>query len=126
MAIHSRICIRITSDERKLAENLSQELFGKINLSQLIVRLIRNAAGEDPFLSSKEMLEFINTARQLTGIARNLNQISRKINAEERNLEQLSVSYINSLIQEVETTKHTVNKVINKAKLRLIGDSNEF
>lgn len=88
------LIIRITEDEAQLIEKASIQLFGRPNKSRLIRKLVRDYIGMGPDLTEQEITVLREAVRQLTGIARNLNQITSRINKNENQLEHLSVDYL--------------------------------
>lgn len=119
------IHIRVTEDEKAIAEALSEEIFGKQNTSKLIVKLIREAGGAGPYLASKELQEFKLAVRNLTGISRNLNQITRLMHMEKRAPDSLTVNYLKSILSNVHTTQESLNDLITATQSRAIRGDDE-
>ena len=101
--------VRLTEEEWQQAEAASIVLFGNTNKSQLLRKLLRDYIGMGPNLTEHELKEFRGAVRQLTGIARNLNQITARINNDEKNITHLSENYL-------ERVKEKVNNVNEQLK----------
>ena len=110
--------VRLTDEEWRHAESASEKLFGNKNKSQLIRKLLRDYIGMGPDLTTQDIKEFREAVRQLTGIARNLNQLVSRINSDEKQLSNLSESYMGSLKSHVDqvndTLKHYIKRTINR------------
>lgn len=109
----STIGVRVTESERALVERLSAELFGKPNLSKFIVKLIHNADGCLPIIKAEDLVAFKLANNQLTGIARNLNQITRKINAADDLKYLPTAKFLEELSKQVNNLKIELAQVIN-------------
>ena len=88
------IRVRLTDEEWLEAEAASLSLFGNNNKSKLIRKLLRDYIGFGPDLSEKEMTAFRESVRQLTGIARNLNQLTSRINADDKQISHITADYL--------------------------------
>lgn len=100
---------RVTEEESKQLEEAAIRLLGRPNKSRFIRKLIRDYIGMGLDLTDEELKEFRKAVVQLTGISRNLNQITTRINSDENKLEHLSVDYL-------ERIKNHVNEVNNQLK----------
>ena len=106
--------VRLTDEEWQQAESASESLFGNKNKSQLIRKLLRDYIGMGPDLTDVEIKEFREAVRQLTGIARNLNQITLRINSDEKQLSNLSENYMNEVMSHVNIVNNTLKKYIKR------------
>ncbi|WP_019218372.1 plasmid mobilization relaxosome protein MobC [Legionella tunisiensis] len=110
--------IRLTEEEWNSADSASTALFGTPNKSRLMRKLLRDYIGMGPDLTDKEITAFREAIKQLTGMARNLNQITARINSDNKQVSQLSPDYIrrlSSLVREVnEQLKGYVSQTINR------------
>ena len=88
--------VRLTDEECLLVEKASIQLIGKPNKSRFIRKLVRDYIGMGPDLTEREIKEFREAVRQLTGISRNLNQITSRINSDEKQLSNLSEHYLDN------------------------------
>lgn len=110
--------IRLTEEEWSGADSASIALFGRPNKSRLMRKLLRDYIGMGPDLTDEEMRAFREAIRQLTGMARNLNQITARMNSDNNQNSPLSPDYIkrlSSLVREVNEqlkgyVSHTVNR----------------
>ena len=100
--------VRLTDEEWQYAESASQALFGNQNKSKLIRKLLRDYIGMGPDLTSLEIKEFREAVRQLTGISRNLNQITSRINSDEKQLSNLSEHYLDNIKNHVNSVNDTL------------------
>jgi hypothetical protein len=101
--------IRLTDEEFRLIEEASIRVLGRPNKGRFIRKLIRDYIGMGPDLTTDELNVLSDAVRQLTGIARNLNQITSRINSDEKQLSTLSEHYM-------DTIKTSVDKVNNTLK----------
>ncbi len=95
------IRVRLTDEEWSQAETSSLSLFGESNKSRLIRKLLRDYIGLGPDLTDKELKEFREAVKQLTGIARNLNQITARINKDNTQKTPLTDEYLERIKQQV-------------------------
>lgn len=110
--------IRLTEEEWSGADSASIALFGRPNKSRLMRKLLRDYIGMGPDLTDEEIRAFREAIRQLTGMARNLNQITARMNSDNNQKSPLSPDYIkrlSSLVREVNEqlkgyVSHTVNR----------------
>ena len=110
--------IRLTEEEWSGADSASIALFGRPNKSRLMRKLLRDYIGMGPDLTDEEMRAFREAIRQLTGMARNLNQITARMNSDNKQNSPLFPDYIkrlSSLVREVNEqlkgyVSHTVNR----------------
>jgi hypothetical protein len=119
------IHVRLTPIEKEQGEILSETLLGKPNLSRLIRILLREAIGAGPDLLPKEREEFSLAIRQLTGIARNLNQITAAIHSDKNQIKRFSESNIEGLLKHVTSVRDTLKQVILSSQKRLVTINKE-
>lgn len=110
------IRVRLTDEEWTQAESVSLLLFGETNKSRLIRKLLRDYIGFGPDFTHEELNEFRQAVRQLTGIARNLNQITTKLHQNE----QLTNRFSNDYLQEVLSHVIEVNDSLKNYIMRTI------
>lgn len=118
------IHVRLTPEEKEQGENLSETLLGKPNLSRLIRKLLREAIGA-PDLLPKEREEFSLAIRQLTGIARNLNQITAAIHSDKNQIKRFSDFNIEALLGHVTAVRDSLKQVILSSQKRLVTTHKE-
>ena len=106
--------VRLTDEEWQHAESASQSLFGNQNKSKLIRKLLRDYIGMGPDLTSLEMKEFREAVKQLTGISRNLNQITYRINSDEKQLSNLSEHYLDNIKNHVNSVNDTLKNYMKR------------
>lgn len=112
------IRVRLTEAEWSQAETASLSLFGAINKSRLIRKLLRDYVGLGPDLSDKEINEFREAVRQLTGMARNLNQITARIQVDETQKKQLTENYLERLKLQVFEVNECLKNYIHRTVTR--------
>ena len=112
------LIIRITEEETFLVEEASIRLFGRLNKSRLIRKLLRDYIGMGPDLIDEEMQAFREVVKQLTGIARNLNQITARINHNEWEIEHLSIDYLERLKLYVNNVNEQLKQYISRTITR--------
>ena len=95
-------------------------MFGRANISKLLVKLVREVIHEGPYLTQDEMYAFCLAVRQVTGIARNLNQITKKLNAN-ANPAAFNAHYLAQLQESVQDLHTALVAVIEKTKSRKLG-----
>lgn len=112
------LVIRITQKEKENLENACIKIEEKPNKSRLIRKIIREYIYEKPDLLSYEMEAFRRAVRNLTGLSRNLNQITKKINAGELKPDQLTTNKINDLQNSVsalnDQVKHYIESTVKR------------
>ncbi|STX39281.1 plasmid mobilization relaxosome protein MobC [Legionella feeleii] len=110
--------IRLTEEEWLHADSASMLLFGCPNKSRLMRKLLRDYIGMGPDLTEQEIKAFREAVRQLTGIARNLNQITSRINRDKKQTASLSDDYIERLKTNVleinEQLKRYISQTLNR------------
>ena len=121
MTRYHHVAVRVTTEEKQQIKALSARLFGKANISKLLLKLLRESLGDGPYLTQDEMYAFCIAVRQITGIARNLNQITKKLNAS-ANPAAFNAHYLTQLQQYVQDLHIALVAVIEKTKTRKLGD----
>ena len=110
--------IRLTEGEWQEAETASLRLLGTSNKSRLMRKLLRDYVGMGPDLTQVQIQDFREAVRQLTGIARNLNQIATRINNDEKQLAKVSKNYLDTLKEHVAEVNNTLKKYIKRTTNR--------
>lgn len=110
--------IRITDEEWQHAEKASVLLFGTPNKSRLLRKLLRDYIGMGLDLTEHELRAFREAVKQLTGIARNLNQITSRIHANEKNAAHVTVDYLERLQDSVTLVNDELKRYISHTLLR--------
>ncbi len=113
------LVIRITQKEKETLEEVCIKLIGNPNKSRLVRKIIREYIYQKPDLLEHELEEFRNCIRNLTGISRNLNQITKKINSGEFKPDILTKNKIDHLHKIVNETNQGVKKYIDNTLLRI-------
>ncbi|MBX9703484.1 MAG: plasmid mobilization relaxosome protein MobC [Silvanigrellaceae bacterium] len=112
------LIVRVTEKESELVEKASIQLFGRPNKSRYLRKLVRDNIGMGIDLTEQELKVFREAVRQLTGIARNLNQITSRINADSKQLSQLSTDYLERINLRVlainDKLKHYIFRTISR------------
>lgn len=114
--------VRITEDEKTNLENLSISILGHKNVSKLLRKLIREFIYNSPELLENELEQFKISVKNLTGISRNLNQITAKINTKS-NAKYLTESKINDLKMRVNELNESLKKYVANTMQRYGGAS---
>lgn len=112
------IRVRLTENEKQHLETLSIKLQGRINISRLVRKFIRDAIGLGPDLLVQESKQFQIAVRQLTGIARNLNQITAAIHSDKTAEKRLTMDYLKRLEQSTHTLKKELLRFIENTRQR--------
>ena len=115
----SVIHIRLTPDEKAAIEICSTHLLGNKNTSTLLRKLIRQFL-QCPNLMAHELAEFSLAVRQLTGIARNLNQITRVMNTTKSFHSNITPRYLQQINQQVDKVNQTLLIYIKQSQQRVI------
>ena len=114
------LIVRVTEKESELVEKASIQLFGRPNKSRYLRKLVRDNIGMGIDLTEQELKIFREAVRQLTGIARNLNQITSRINSDSKQLSQLSTNYLERINMHVlavnDQLKHYISRTITRAQ----------
>lgn len=114
----STVRVRVTEEEKKLLEERSIAITGRNNKSKLLRKIIRELAYLTPDLLEEDIKEFRVAVKNLTGISRNLNQITAKINAgiyKDDTLSSHKIDVLKDHVDEVNKTlklyvKNTINR----------------
>jgi phage FluMu protein gp41 len=106
--------IRLTDKEWDDAELASLRLLGTHNKSRLIRKLLRDYLNMGPDLTDREIQDFREAVRQLTGVAINLNQITMKINSDTKNLDKLSGHDLDAIKKQVRNVNDTLKNYIQR------------
>lgn len=117
--------VRLTDAEWQNAENASIALFGNTNKSQLLRKLLRDYVGMGPDLSAQELQEFREAVKQLTGIARNLNQITARINSSDANINHLTDNTLKRVQEKVNGVNEQLKSYISNTLSRYQGIVND-
>lgn len=113
MAKDKLFLIRVTEHEKTLAKATSIKILGKENVSKLFIRLVNSASTNLPVIQDDQLIDFRKAVGQLSGIARNLNQIARRVNSEDIiTKDTLSISYLMTLKDYVANVNNEFKKII--------------
>ncbi len=88
-------------------------MLGVNNKSRLIRKLLRDYIGLGPDLIDKELKEFREAVKQLTGIARNLNQITARINKDNALKTPLTDEYLKRIKEQVIEVNNRLKSYVN-------------
>ena len=114
MIKNSRLEIRISTKDKELAKALSKNFFGDINLSKLFVKLLHATNEKRPIILDEQLIDFRLALRQLSGIARNLNQVTRRLNSDDNfTPNQLGTNYLASLKQYISSLSEEFKRVLD-------------
>ena len=114
MTKNKQVLIRLTNDDKELAKHVSSEILGKENISKLFVKMLHSTAKNQPILTDVQLATFRLAVCQLSGIARNLNQVTRRLNSEEVvSLDNLGSHYLESLKDYIYKLNNEFKKIIN-------------
>lgn len=117
MTKNNRLEIRISTADKALARQLSQEILGDINLSKLFIKMLHTIHTTKPIIIDEQLIDFRLAVRQLSGIARNLNQVTRRLNSDDNiSLEPLGNNYLTTLTQYVCQLNDEFKLLINNNK----------
>lgn len=116
------IVVRVSDAERKALEEFSTTLFGSPNKSRLLRKIFREylALGRD--LIPQELELFRDTVRQLSGIARNLNQITQKLHALGVKEYPLTQQLLQQIHGSIEKTNTDLRSYIRKSACSKAGE----
>lgn len=112
------IRVRMTEQEVKALEEISKEETGKINISKVIRKSIRDYVGFGPHLIDSQMTDFRLAIRQLTGISRNFNQVTRAINSNPNNLSKITQNKLDELSISVDKLNQSLINIVKHTKDR--------
>lgn len=119
------LIIRMTDAEVIGLEEFSTALFGRKNKSRIVRKLVREFLGYGPDLLESELNDFRLAVRQLTGMARNLNQITKAVNSDDKNLSKVDEKYLDKVSSEVASLNDKLKSYILKTKNRTCEVSDE-
>lgn len=116
------IVVRVSDAERKALEDFSKVLFGSPNKSRLLRKIFREylALGRD--LIPQELELFRDTVRQLSGVARNLNQITQKLHALGVKEYPLTQQLLQQIQTSIEKTNTDLRSYIRKSACSKVGE----
>ncbi len=115
------IRVRMTLDEINELEEISIKILGTINVRSIVRKSIRYFIGFGPDLLDAQMTEFRMAVRQLTGLSRNFNQVTKAINSSPDNLSKLNQDRLISLAKSVDDLNNNLVKIIVQTKQRQGG-----
>ena len=115
------IRVRMTEEEISALEGISEVLTGRVNISRVVRKATRDFLNFGPDLLDLQMTEFRLAVRQLTGVARNLNQLTKAVNADSKNLSRISIETYACLSKSVDKLNDSLTKIIVHTKQRKGG-----
>ena len=115
------IRVRMTLEEINELEQFSIKILGTINVSRIVRKSIRDFIGFGPDLLDYQMTEFRMAVRQLTGLSRNFNQVTKAINSTPSNLSKLNQDLLLNLATSVDELNSNLVKIIVQTKQRQGG-----
>lgn len=108
-----QILIRLSANDHfTVLEKVREE--GYSNKTRWATSVILSALHRDPVLTNDEIQVLRESNRELAAIGRNLNQVSRKINIEFREGENLKKEAIDALSQRIEDHKNLVSDLLSR------------
>lgn len=113
------LLVRVTDEEHTQLEEASLRLFGRPNKSRLLRKLLRAYLGMGLDLNDEELALYRETVRQLTGIARNLNQITVRMHQQTTPDNPLTTDYIARLTAQVLAVNDAVKSHVSRSIHRL-------
>lgn len=112
------LIVRMTQEEITRIEEYSEAILGRNNKSRVVRKLVRDGIGFGPDLIDSEMIEFRTAVRNLTGISRNLNQITKAINSSPDNCNKIDNKKLDELKKYVEDISSELKVYITRTKER--------
>lgn len=110
---------RLTAKENNLFKKYCEK--NSTNRSRLNRKIIREIINKQPDLLPSEMVEFKNAVRQLAGISRNLNQITRKVNSGKCPSQLSDQKYWESIGDYVKDVRQRLDDIIDKTENRWVN-----
>jgi len=89
---------------------------------RLIRKIIRELVNKQPDLVTAEMKIFKDAVKQLAGISRNLNQLTRAVNTGKIPARLTEESYWNDLLSYVKETRRAYDDIIDMTENRWVDD----
>jgi metal-responsive CopG/Arc/MetJ family transcriptional regulator len=118
MAKTEAVRVRLSLDEKLQLDALSISLIGKKNRSRLVRKLIRDALNLDLDLLDAERLAFQQAIIQLSGVARNLNQITKLYHQGKAGEKRFSDFLLESLIDKVDALNTELKQYVKNTRFR--------
>jgi len=120
MNLNNRITIRLNDLEKeKLLKICKKE---DSDMSKLIVRQIRILINQEAHFTNEELEQLRIANNQIMFIGRNLNQITRNINAGTLTNYALTETYANRLISHIDEQRKWIKALISKSETRAIDE----
>ena len=114
----STLRVRVSDQELRQLEELSVAKFGYKNKGRLLRKIVRDYIGMGPDLLAHEMQVFRQASSQLTGIARNLNQITARINDNPVKVDLVTVKKLDELSNYVNEVNSAVKGYVKRTITR--------
>jgi len=89
---------------------------------RLLRKVVRELINKEPDLMTQEMEEFKAAVRQLAGISRNLNQITRKVNSGATPSQLSNQNYWDELGEHVKEVRQSLDSIIDKTENRWVSN----
>ena len=113
--------MRLTQEEDKIIDDYVQ--MNGTTRSKLLRKIIREFINEKPDLLDHELEEFKNATRQVMAIGRNLNQITRAVNAGKVPKSLHNECYYQALLERLDSLEATLKDYVNLTKHRSVTQS---
>ena len=111
---------RISKDEGESFNQYCEK--NDIKKSRLLRKVVREIITNEPDLLPEEMEAFKDAVRQLAGISRNLNQITRKVNSGACPTQLSNQGYWDDLGDYVKAVRHSLDEIIDKTENRWVAN----
>ena len=102
---------RLTQEETESLNNYTKKI--GIKRSKLFRKIVREVINNEPDLLPEEMKEFKESVKQLAGMARNLNQLTRAVNSGKLPVQLSDESYFIALKDEVISLRNQLDYYID-------------
>lgn len=111
--------VRLTQDEVNKLDEFGEKIGMK--RSKIFRKIVREIINNEPDLTPKEMAEFKNAVKQLAGMSRNLNQITRAVNAGKLPKRVSDEAFYKELTDEVRHLRGKLDMYIDASTNRWTG-----
>lgn len=115
----------MTDDEVDKLEQRSIDVIGRKNKSRIVRKIIREYLDLGPDLLESEMTDFRHAVRQLSGVARNLNQLTAYVHSDASNLTKVTPEYLDRVIKHVNSLSEELKRYVKRTKDRLSENNDE-
>jgi len=110
--------VRLTQSEAQAFDKISEQ--AGLKRSQYLRKIIREVINNEPDLTDIEFQEFKKAIITLSGISRNLNQLTRAVNSGKFPDKLLNTNYYSELNDNVINLKESLTGYVNSTKIRWV------